>query len=54
MPNVLHIRLPEYWHHRVRDIAKEDDRSLNSMIVRLVKEAINARDRQAVLEGEDS
>jgi len=39
------IRLPESLHAAIKSLAAEDVRSLNSEIVKLLSEAIAARDR---------
>lgn len=43
-PNVtLQVRLPQGLHAAIKGEALEDDRSLNAMIVRLLREALTAR-----------
>jgi len=41
------IRLPESMHAAIKSLAAEDVRSLNSEIVKLLSEAIAARDRKS-------
>jgi predicted transcriptional regulator len=41
------IRLPEDLHREVKELAEQEDRSLNNMMVRLLTEGVNARRRQA-------
>jgi hypothetical protein len=40
----LQVRLPVSLHAAVKSIAAEDDRSLNAMIVRLLREAVARRE----------
>ena len=41
------IRLPEDLHQHIKQLADQEDRSLNNMMVRLLTEGVDARRRQA-------
>jgi hypothetical protein len=42
----IHVRLPEELHERLSRAAREDDRSLHSEILALLKEALAARQQR--------
>lgn len=42
----LTLRLPDDIHRRVQELAEQDDRSLNSELIALLREAINARSQR--------
>lgn len=48
-PRVLTaVRIPEDLHQAVRDRAEHEERSMNSVIVRLIRDALaNSRDGQS-------
>ena len=44
------LRLPAKLHAQLSRMAQEDDRSLHSMVVRILREAVEASEKQTVQE----
>ena len=40
----LTTRLPEDLHRSIKDLAKREERSLNNMLIRLLREALEGKD----------
>jgi hypothetical protein len=40
---VLNIRLPEHLHRWLKDAADEDERSVNSLVVKILKEKVRPK-----------